>query len=104
MDTTQPTEAPPRFPGWVVVALAGGLHSGSRHALGVLDAAVSAHPGAHVLVDLSEVTLLDSAPLGAFALARDRAAAAGGLLSLHAPSSHAQMLLQVWSLEPLGPG
>lgn len=101
MDTTMQSEGSPHTPYWVV-ALAGGLHAGSRHALGVLDSVVGAHPGAHVLVDLSQVTLLDSAPLRALVAARERAVAAGGLLSLHGPSCHTQLQLVGWRLEPGG--
>jgi anti-sigma B factor antagonist len=86
-------------PAWHVVALSGELDFASTAALGVLDEAVRRHPGAHVLVDLSDVTFLDSAALMAFAVARSRAVAGGGALSLHGASTFAQHLLHMWHLD-----
>ena len=86
---------------WVVVVLSGELGFGSTDALGVLDRAVLDNPGARVLVDLGNVTFLDSTALVAFARARSRAEAAGGTLSLHAASSFAHRLLEIWHLEPV---
>jgi anti-anti-sigma factor len=85
---------------WVVVAFTGELDIGSRSALNVLDDAVRAHPGAHVLVDLSDVTFMDSTALVAFARATSRATAGGGVLSLHGASAFGQRLLDIWHLEP----
>ena len=89
---------------WVVVALSGELDFASTGAFGVLDEAVRTHPGARVLVDLSSVTFMDSAALHAFVSARSRAAAGGGVLSLHGASNSAQRLLNIWHLEPGTPG
>jgi anti-sigma B factor antagonist len=89
---------------WVVVALSGELDFASAGALAVLDEAVREHPRAHVLVDLSHVTFLDSAALVAFARARQRAEAAGGRLSLYAASAFARRLLEIWHLEPVREG
>lgn len=95
-----PEPPPPTWdPLWLVVALSGELDFASTDALGVLDEAVRAHPGAHVLVDLSDVTFLDSTALMAFAVAKSRAVAAGGVLSLHGASTFAQHLLQMWHLD-----
>lgn len=95
-----PEKAAPTWdPLWLVVALSGELDFGSTAALGVLDEAVRSHPGAHVLVDLSDVTFLDSAALMAFAVARSRAVAGGGVLSLHGASTFAQHLLHMWHLD-----
>ncbi|HEX5919838.1 MAG TPA: STAS domain-containing protein [Nocardioides sp.] len=85
---------------WVVVAFAGELDLCSTSALDVLDEVVRAHPGTHVLVDLSDVTFMDSTALVAFARARSRAAAGGGVVSLHGASAFAQKLLEIWHLEP----
>lgn len=79
---------------WVVVSLTGSLHAGSTYALRALDDAVSAHPGAHVLVDLSDVTSLDSAAVTVVADAQSRAAASGGVLTLHGASGLADTLLE----------
>ena len=87
-----------------MVALSGGLHAGSTHALGALDETVEAQPGAHLLVDLSQTTFLDPASLAAVVVARDRVLAEGGALSLLGASNHAQLLLQLWRLEPWGHG
>ena len=86
---------------WVVVVFCGELDIGSRSALNVLHEAVRAHPGAHVLVDLSDVTFMDSTALVAFAKAKSRAAAGGGVLSLHGASAFAQRMLDIWHLEPV---
>lgn len=87
-------------PSWHLVVLSGELDFASTAALGVLDEAVRAHPGAHVLVDLSDVTFLDHAALTAFAIAQCRAMAGGGALSLHGATPFAQHLLEIWHLEP----
>jgi anti-anti-sigma factor len=88
----------------VVVALGGELDFASAGALEVLDEAVREHPRAHVLVDLSHVTFLDSTALVAFERARSRAEAAGGSLSLYAASAFARRLLEIWHLEPVREG
>lgn len=105
---TVPNTLPPPGPShdtvvssWVVVVFTGELDIGSRSALNVLDEAVRAHPGAHVLVDLSDVTFMDSTALVAFAKAKSRAAAGGGVLSLHGASAFAQRMLDIWHLEPV---
>lgn len=85
---------------WVVVVFTGELDIGSRPALNVLDNVVRAHPGAHVLVDLSDVTFMDSTALIAFAKAKSLAAAGGGVLSLHGASAFQQRMLDIWHLEP----
>ncbi|NPD06416.1 STAS domain-containing protein [Nocardioides sp. zg-1308] len=92
--------APATCTPWVVVVLAGELDFAASHALDVLDVAVKAHPGAHILVDLSDVTFLDHTALFAFALAKSRAEAQGGVLSLHGASVFALKLLEIWHLEP----
>ncbi|RYC03576.1 STAS domain-containing protein [Nocardioides zhouii] len=86
---------------WVVVVLSGELDFGSANALEVLNEAVREHPGAHVLVDLSNVTFVDSSVLVAFATARSRAEAAGGRLGLYAASAFTRRLLEIWHLEPV---
>nr|WP_300046277.1 STAS domain-containing protein [uncultured Nocardioides sp.] len=111
MDDTRREEradpSPPRpshdtgLSSWVMVVFTGELDIGARSALNVLDEAVRAHPGAHVLVDLSDVTFMDSTALVAFAEARSRAAAGGGVLSLHGASAFAQRMLDIWHLEPV---
>lgn len=92
----------PRDPLWVIVALSGELDLASTHAYGELDRTVMTHPGAHILVDLSSVTFLDATALHAFASARCRAVADGGLLSLYGASTFAQHLLRLWDLESVG--
>lgn len=86
---------------WVLVVFTGELDIGSRSALNVLEEAVRTHPGAHVLVDLSDVTFMDSTALVAFAKAKARATAGGGVLSLHGASAFAQRMLDIWHLEPV---
>lgn len=53
-------------PVWVGVALSGDIDVASKRALRILDAAVAENPGARILVDLSNVTFLDSSALNAF--------------------------------------
>lgn len=84
----------------VVVVYVGELDFASTSALDVLDEAVRTHPGAHILVDLSAVTFMDSTALVAFAQARSTAAAAGGAVSLHGASAFVLRMLEIWRLEP----
>ena len=101
MDATQAQHlARPASATWVVVVLTGDLDFASADALHVLDEAVRDHPRAHVLVDLSHVTFLDSTALRAFASARAGAEAAG-TLSLYPANDFARRLLEIWHLEPV---
>lgn len=87
----------------VVVALEGELDSFSLSALAVLDDTVRAHPGAHVLVDLTDVTFLGAAALRAFARAGAAAEAGGGRLSFHGAGTFVRGLLELWHVGPVGP-
>jgi anti-sigma B factor antagonist len=87
-------------PGRCVVLLSGELDLASTRALGSVGQAVARNPGAEVVVDLGDVTFLDSCALEAFADARVQATAAGGSLTLTGASSFAHKLLQIWQLEP----
>ena len=86
--------------GRVVVLLSGELDIASLRALGSVGRAVVENPGAEVVVDLTDVTFLDSTALEAFASARVLATAGGGSLTLTGASSFAHKLLQIWQLEP----
>jgi anti-sigma B factor antagonist len=85
----------------VVVLLSGELDLASTRALGSVGQAVAKNPGAEVVVDLRDVTFLDSCALEAFADARVQAAAAGGSLTLAGASTFTHKLLQIWQLEPV---
>jgi anti-sigma B factor antagonist len=84
----------------VVVLLSGELDIASTRALASVGRAVAKNPGAEVVVDLSDVSFLDSCALEAFASARVQATAGGGSLTLTGASSFARKLLQIWQLEP----
>jgi anti-sigma B factor antagonist len=57
----------------------------------------------HLAVDMSGVTFIDAAGIGVLVAAANRARAAGGGLSLLAPSRQVQRLLDILHLDPLWP-
>jgi anti-sigma B factor antagonist len=84
----------------IMVRLAGELDLASTAALAVVEQAVRRNPGAEVVVDLDQVSFLDSTALHAFADARAQATSTGGALTLVGASDFAYRLLQIWHLEP----
>lgn len=87
----------------VIDQLSGELDLSSTWALSALDEAVTDHPHTQVLVDLSNVTFLDSCALDAFARAHNQAIASGGSLTLHGATSSARKLLRICHLERMLP-
>jgi anti-sigma B factor antagonist len=57
----------------------------------------------HLAVDMSGVTFIEAAGIGVLAAAANRARAAGGSLSLLAPSRQVHRLLEILHLDPLRP-
>ncbi|GAA5134767.1 hypothetical protein GCM10023339_71750 [Alloalcanivorax gelatiniphagus] len=103
LDGYEPAPPSPRTSERIVVALEGELDIASAPVLSVVGQTVRDHPGAHVLVDLTDVTFLDAAALRAFVRAREGARAGGGDLSLHGARPFARGLLELWRLGPVGP-
>jgi anti-sigma B factor antagonist len=57
----------------------------------------------HLAVDMSSVTFIDAAGIGVFVAAANRARAAGGGLSLLAPSGQVQRILDILHLDAILP-
>jgi anti-anti-sigma regulatory factor len=87
----------------ILLTLEGQLDITAAQTLSVLDETVRSHPGAHVLVDLADVTFLDAAVLNAFTVAKAGAEASGGRLSFHGASAFTRGLLELWHLGPVRP-
>jgi anti-anti-sigma factor len=94
-EPSAPTPAP------IVVKLAGELDLASAGALTALNDAVISCSRGQVIVDLTNVTFLDSFVLNAFVSAHDEASTRGGSVTLRGGSEHVHRLLHICHLDRL---
>jgi anti-sigma B factor antagonist len=83
-----------------VVALAGDIDLATiPEARADVFAALTANPGATVVVDMSAVTFLDSTGLGMLVSANRQAEEAGGRVVLRAPTEPVRKVLEITGLD-----
>jgi anti-anti-sigma factor len=85
------------------VAFDGGIDISSCPAIPRFLMAAISGGNVHLAVDMSGVTFIDAAGIGVLVAAANRARAAGGGLSLLAPSRQVRRLLDIVLLDPLRP-
>jgi anti-sigma B factor antagonist len=87
----------------VVLALAGDIDINTAPQVRDRLAGLQAAGQTSIVVDLAEVTFLDSSALGALVAAHQELAAAGGSLRLAAPRAHVQKVFRITRLADVIP-